>query len=774
MHCSGKLVHRPGLPRTKRSSSEVVLLFCNPFMFMLKSGEFAPDLQKNAFWSKHDLDLHVKEMDTKGSDIVGFSPQEMENKSFYSLVHPEDLTALVACHKLLLESSEVQTVYFRLQTKGGDWVWLASRGKVISKNSKKFSIAFSHCPLREEDSTYLQQEAVLRRRYALTDLMYLNHFSHTQPQPPSSSSSPFCAPGMTLKEAAVAAAAAAQPSAGPPQSRKGAMTQETDQYPPCRMVSAKSSSPSGRWSGCHPSSGKAGVVGEKGGDWRRKEERGSVVDSSCVLELECPSGWHGLSDRHSPVLPSSHVAHKLSQREKQLQFQEFCKRQQLEATSDSTHGHAGKFNPHWEGGVPHPAFIPSNSDLASSATQESLSPVETIGGIGGGGGGGISCVATNPSYPNSTSSFGTLEPCVGYNPVNTAHNGTSLAPPWYGCRSVSGVSHHVSNDCSIPSRPPHQCGGVSSHGTTQFPTFQPPLPPAYGPLPHPHPPAVFGFSSMPLSPPPSPLPAESLLPPQHDAEVEPSPTSADRENYRPEFYQSWQPNFSNPNQQPAPSCYRNDAVSSGHSISTITDLQKTTEKFLPSLKKKRQDENGDRVPESCGKIQTHGQHAAEVSCHSVPDRWAPAAWTFNGQVDISWKTTVSQPFRQMNMNGSVNVQQTVTSCSQLPPYSHGHQGSQNVQLATPSPMFHAAMPQPVPQSYPYSTLYPHFGSPPACSYGVYPHFGYQGGQNPVNSFYPSTPNNIPLKVNADFPCPLVERPLDLPSIGSFLEYLSEV
>lgn len=48
----------------------------------------------------------------------------------------------------VVESSEVQTVYFRLQTKGGDWVWLTSRGKVISKNSKKFSIAFSHCPLR--------------------------------------------------------------------------------------------------------------------------------------------------------------------------------------------------------------------------------------------------------------------------------------------------------------------------------------------------------------------------------------------------------------------------------------------------------------------------------------------------------------------------------------------------------------------------------------------------------------------------------------------------
>lgn len=46
--------------------------------------------------------------------------------------------------------------------------------------------------------------------------------------------------------------------------------------------------------------------------------------------VTCPSSWHMLSDRHSPVLPSTHVAHKITQREKQLQFQEFKRRQQIE------------------------------------------------------------------------------------------------------------------------------------------------------------------------------------------------------------------------------------------------------------------------------------------------------------------------------------------------------------------------------------------------------------------------------------------------------------
>lgn len=46
------------------------------------------------------------------------------------------------------ESTEVQTMYFRMQAKDGVWVWLHSRGKVICKNSKKFSIVFTHCPVR--------------------------------------------------------------------------------------------------------------------------------------------------------------------------------------------------------------------------------------------------------------------------------------------------------------------------------------------------------------------------------------------------------------------------------------------------------------------------------------------------------------------------------------------------------------------------------------------------------------------------------------------------
>ena len=40
----------------------------------------------------------------------------------------------------------------------------------------------------------------------------------------------------------------------------------------------------------------------------------------------CPSTWHSHSDRHSPILPSSHVSHKVTQRDKQRQFSEYKRR----------------------------------------------------------------------------------------------------------------------------------------------------------------------------------------------------------------------------------------------------------------------------------------------------------------------------------------------------------------------------------------------------------------------------------------------------------------
>ncbi|XP_046562744.1 circadian locomoter output cycles protein kaput-like [Haliotis rubra] len=262
MLCSGKVEHLSQLSKSNRTSCQILFLFCHPFM--INTTEVDQELKQNVFWSKHDLDLSIREIDKKALPVTGYTSPEMEGRSFYSLIHPEDIATCAACHRQLTDSSDVQTMYFRLQNKHGGWVWLQSRGKVISKNSKKFSIVFSHCPVREEDSTYIQQESVLRQRYAINDLMCISQIPEY---------------GSVWKD--------------------GPNIMEPSMKRMCFQT--------------HP-----GTQDE------------ALVAVHSLSGAPCPSSWHALSDRHSPILPSSHVAHKISQREKQLQYQEFKRRQQTQ------------------------------------------------------------------------------------------------------------------------------------------------------------------------------------------------------------------------------------------------------------------------------------------------------------------------------------------------------------------------------------------------------------------------------------------------------------
>ena len=46
------------------------------------------------------------------------------------------------------QNEDIQTLYLRLEHGNGEWVWFHTRGKLVFKNSKKYSIVFTHCPVR--------------------------------------------------------------------------------------------------------------------------------------------------------------------------------------------------------------------------------------------------------------------------------------------------------------------------------------------------------------------------------------------------------------------------------------------------------------------------------------------------------------------------------------------------------------------------------------------------------------------------------------------------
>lgn len=118
---------------------------------------------------------------------------------------------------------------------------------------------------REDDSSYIQQEIVLRQRYSINELFYLRQ-NNFHLDIPTSSDSMF------------------------------------------EMISQQ-------------------ICAKKAGPRCAQLSSNVYVDEFVTSQGSCPSSWHMMSDRHSPVLPSTHVAHKISVREKQIHFQDFRKRQ---------------------------------------------------------------------------------------------------------------------------------------------------------------------------------------------------------------------------------------------------------------------------------------------------------------------------------------------------------------------------------------------------------------------------------------------------------------
>ncbi|XP_050396684.1 aryl hydrocarbon receptor-like [Patella vulgata] len=286
MHCSGKILHQSDVSSNSRSSNQMVFLFIHPYMF--NRVELSCNEGKtNTFWSKHEMDLKIREIDAKCEDILGTTSKELQDRPFYSLLHPEDLSTFAACHRALTESTDVQTIYFRLETKDKRWKWFQSRGKVLTKNSKKFSIVFSHCPLSEDDSTYIQQETIIRQKYAIGDLYQMLISGDFKPA-----------------------------------------------WRPCGRSEA---------SNMGNLDDQMSVL-----SYTQPEDLAMSLQST-----SCPSSWHMLGDRHSPVLPSNHVAHKIMQHEKQRQFLEFKRSQRQEnhyvvelnnmATVDCTFSHQPEY-----------------------------------------------------------------------------------------------------------------------------------------------------------------------------------------------------------------------------------------------------------------------------------------------------------------------------------------------------------------------------------------------------------------------------------------------
>uniref|UniRef100_A0A6P4EBE7 Protein trachealess isoform X4 n=1 Tax=Drosophila rhopaloa TaxID=1041015 RepID=A0A6P4EBE7_DRORH len=99
-------------------------------------------LECDMFVTRVNFDLRVAHCEPRVSDLLDYTPEDLVNKSLYSLCHAEDANRLRKSHSDLIEKGQVLTGYYRLMNKSGGYTWLQTCATVVcsTKNADEQNI----------------------------------------------------------------------------------------------------------------------------------------------------------------------------------------------------------------------------------------------------------------------------------------------------------------------------------------------------------------------------------------------------------------------------------------------------------------------------------------------------------------------------------------------------------------------------------------------------------------------------------------------------------
>ncbi|KAJ8393228.1 hypothetical protein AAFF_G00063000 [Aldrovandia affinis] len=109
------------------------------------------------FHSFHWLDMTFCQVSDSVLFHLGYSEEEMIGQSWYSLLHPDDLTSSAAGHRSLLQGDEGIAVemVLRLQSKDLSWVWLYVRA---ARDSGRQTVSCANYIISATEATFLRQK----------------------------------------------------------------------------------------------------------------------------------------------------------------------------------------------------------------------------------------------------------------------------------------------------------------------------------------------------------------------------------------------------------------------------------------------------------------------------------------------------------------------------------------------------------------------------------------------------------------------------------------
>ncbi|XP_055373815.1 protein single-minded [Condylostylus longicornis] len=88
-------------------------------------------LHQNMFMFRASMDLKLIFLDAKVSQLTGYEPQDLIEKTLYQYIHVSDVIHMRTSHQILMYKGQVTTKYYRFLTRGGGWVWVQSYATVV-------------------------------------------------------------------------------------------------------------------------------------------------------------------------------------------------------------------------------------------------------------------------------------------------------------------------------------------------------------------------------------------------------------------------------------------------------------------------------------------------------------------------------------------------------------------------------------------------------------------------------------------------------------------
>ncbi|XP_020671676.3 neuronal PAS domain-containing protein 4 [Pogona vitticeps] len=147
--------HQPP-PGSYWSSNPVFTAFCTPLDPKPRVGQNSFFL--SSFESRHTKDLAIVDISESVMFYLGFEKSELFCKSWYSLIHPEDLSHASTQHyRLLGDTNGTQAeMVIRLQTKEGvNWIWIYS---LLHMENSDVSITSHNYIISDSEAWCLKQQ----------------------------------------------------------------------------------------------------------------------------------------------------------------------------------------------------------------------------------------------------------------------------------------------------------------------------------------------------------------------------------------------------------------------------------------------------------------------------------------------------------------------------------------------------------------------------------------------------------------------------------------